>query len=153
MEATECIDVGIDHDIQVLPELKPSTDEEVSCPSRDPTRELEVGIHPKRCSSSEDCKLVSGEHSKCECGMDGKKWCTADLHSFVFDNYWIACQEGTITPAQQDWWQSRQQQYVLMETSPVCIDNISEIAQLAALEHMAFEAANLIIMVICVIVI
>jgi|688.fasta_scaffold755085_1 hypothetical protein len=55
---------------------------------------LASGSHPKQCEVDEDCELVNGELSKCECASDGKSYCKPSLNSDYFDYWYEICDNG-----------------------------------------------------------
>lgn len=60
-------------------------------------QELIDSIWPKECIADTDCELQNGEFAPCQCGLDGKMYCTPPITSAVFKEFWDSCDPQTNT--------------------------------------------------------
>lgn len=60
----------------------------------DPKTNLDSGSHPKQCETDEDCKLINGEFTKCECSVNGRSYCKPSLNSDYFEYWFDICETG-----------------------------------------------------------
>lgn len=91
----------------------------VDCGSRGTSSDLAVGTHPKVCTDSSDCTLLSGASLPCECGLDGSAYCVPDESSSFYEAFWSACEAGD--EAEYKYWNAYQSVYPLNLNPAACL--------------------------------
>lgn len=119
----KCID---SEGINIDPEIDQVKEEDVKCDSRPTGEMLEVDLHPKRCDSNKDCKLMNGELTECSCGMDGFKYCQPEWGSEVFEIFWFECDDGEIDIDYWKYYKKLYKYYAFYITAPDCASVIFE---------------------------
>jgi hypothetical protein len=101
------------------------------CGFRDSNQALLHGSHPKICYSEQDCLTVGGWTTECICGFDGNSYCSPDIGSNAFDEYWAQCnsQEGStqdpkLSPVQKAYWDYYFNYYVQIISAPSCLKTL-----------------------------
>lgn len=101
------------------------------CGFRDTTQELADGRHPKTCLSNKDCKTIGGWETECLCGLDGFKYCSAEIGSSAFDEYWEKCfeKQGSthdpkITAVEKAYWDYYYNFYIEIVSAPSCVKSL-----------------------------
>jgi hypothetical protein len=60
----------------------------------DSDKDLKEGEWSDVCDSDDDCELVDGTFADCECHANGKAYCTPDLGSDYFEDWYTLCEDG-----------------------------------------------------------
>ena len=105
--------------------------EDFFCGFRSQDDELASGLHPKICSQDYDCLTKGGWTSQCLCGLDGLKYCVAELGSNAYDDYWDKCLTGDgsatdpkISAAEKEYWDFYARFYVEIVSAPECVKEL-----------------------------
>jgi hypothetical protein len=101
------------------------------CGFRNHDDELASGLHPKVCTQDEDCLTKGGWTSQCLCGLDGLKYCVAELGSNAYDEYWKKCLEHAgsatnpkISNVEKTYWDFYSEIYVQVVSAPPCLKEL-----------------------------
>jgi len=110
--------------VEIDLDIMNATDEDAICKDRNPGDMLELGLHPKRCTSNEDCRLLSGALSTCSCGLDGYKYCNPEWGSEVFEAFWYECEDGEVDLKYWKYYNRLYRYYPFYITAPDCSSRI-----------------------------
>ena len=58
------------------------------------SKNLKDGEWSDECDTDEDCELVDGSYSECECHSNGKSYCTPEFYSDYFEDWFTLCENG-----------------------------------------------------------
>lgn len=95
------------------------------CGVKLPNKNLYIDSFPKLCLSEDDCLLEDGTYAECGCGMDGRSYCKASIHSDVFDDYWDECDNGVMEDEDEVvWWTIYTEYYLLTLGQPDCAEDV-----------------------------
>lgn len=115
------------------------------CGTRLPLKDFESGHSIVECESEQDCRLVDGSTTACQCGLrsDGRGLCVADLSNSVFDAYWEDCVDGRLYSSDAvDMWSLHMALWPLQLSDLTCSDFFSELQELA-LRQDTYKVAGL----------
>jgi len=128
--------------------LKPTSQNDLSCPSRPLLKNLKSGTDPKVCSLlgnvSPECELEDQNFATCACGLDGKAYCVPNIGSSVYSTYWEECTKsaykGTLE-SEDHWayWSLRFSYYIPYMTSYSCAHRV--FAEFSMLDDLVYTSS------------
>jgi hypothetical protein len=139
--------------------LKPTSQNEMSCPSKPLLKNLKSGTDPKVCTelgnSSPECELEDQTFAYCACGLDGKAYCNPNIGSSVYSNYWEECTKssykGTIE-SEDHWayWTLRFSYYIPYMTAYSCAHRL--FAEFLMLDELVYTSSAEVLAVLGLVV-
>lgn len=130
------------------------------CGFRNQADQLADGQHPKVCNQDSDCITAGGWISQCVCGLDGLKYCAAEIGSNAYDEYWENCySEGSvsdpkISAANKVYWDFYYSHYIDIVSAPDCAKGLLwEFQILSDLDELRRISGSLMIKILSILLV
>lgn len=115
------------------------TSKYIDCPDRNQTHELKKGSHPKPCESEDDCELIDGSKSECQCSMNGKSFCKPKMSSSIFEVFWEICEDKKMTEKIMNEWKLVENEWIPSLNEPECAELVLSDLAIVGLVNLGDE--------------